>query len=289
MTNHLLGVAVFAAFAVGMAQDPTSMESEGRPEFVVASIKECNATDQTAPSTSSPGRLSLICWPLWRLIADAYETFATGEVKPLNLLVPLPLEGAPGWVNSTRYSIDAKAEGPQSGAMMRGPIMQALLENRFQLTTHRDTREVPAYIMTVARGGAKLRPTEEGSCNQVDPTDLTRSPKVTLGGKPWCLEPTMARKGSLTLFDLHGASLGVFSKFVHPDNRPVIDRTGLTGVFDFHLEWETDSDGGATNDDPSPHMSVIVAIREQLGLRLDPGKGPREFLIVDHVEKPSQN
>jgi uncharacterized protein (TIGR03435 family) len=289
VTKHLLGVAVFAAFSIGTAQDLTSKGPRGRPEFVVASIKECNPTDQTANSTSLPGRLSLICWPLWRLIADAYETFATGETEPLNLLVPLPLEGAPAWVNSARYSINAKAEGPQSGAMMRGPLMQALLENRFQLKTHRDTREVPAYILTVAKGGAKLRPTEEGSCNRVDPADLARSPKVMPGGKPWCLAPTITRKGSFTLFDLPGATLGVFSKFVHPDGRPVIDRTGLTGVFDFHLEWETDSDGGATNDDPSPHMSVIVAIREQLGLRLDPGKGPREFLIIDHVEKASQN
>ncbi len=290
MNRHLWGVmAVFFAFSRGVAQDLASPQSQSGSTFEVASIKECAAADQPAPSLSAQGRLRLSCWPLWRLIADAYDTFATGKVEPLKSLVPLPPEGAPAWVNSTRYSIDAKAGNASNGAMMRGPMMQALLEDRFKLKIHREMREVPAYVMTIAKGGAKLRPAEVGSCNPTDPTDLARTPNVAPGGKPWCLAPTMARKGQLTLFDLHGATLEVFSKFIHPDGRPVIDRTGLTGVFDFHLEWETDSDGGAKNDDPSPHMSVILAIREQLGLRLDSGKGPRELLVIDHVEKPSAN
>jgi uncharacterized protein (TIGR03435 family) len=281
--------AVLAAPLFTAPQDPAA-----RPKFEVASIKECTDTDRPPPSTSSPGRLGLSCWPLWRLIADAYETFASGKVNPLNPLVPRPIEGAPAWVNSARYSIDAKAEGPQSGAMMRGPMMQTLLEDRFQLKIHRETREVSAYIMTVAKGGPKLHRTVEGSCNPIDPTDLTQSLKILPGGKPWCLLPTNGSKGPLLVFDVHGMTLDTFCKFLLPKDRPVIDRTGLSGAYDIHLEWPPDApnspapDGGAASD-PSPHTSATVAMREQLGLRLDPGKGTREFLMIDRVEKPSRN
>lgn len=68
--------------------------------------------------------------------------------------------------------------------MMRGPMMQALLEERFRLRAHTETRQVPVYVMTVAEGGSKLRPTEEGSCNHLDPTDLAQPANST---KPWCI------------------------------------------------------------------------------------------------------
>ena len=96
------------------------------------------------------------------------------------------------------------------------------------------------------------------------------------------------------VFDVHGMTLEVFCKLLHPDGLPVINRTGLMGAFDIHLEWEPDAANSPTPDngvasDPSPHTSAIVATRQQLGLRLDHGKGPQEFLVIDHVEKPSQN
>lgn len=289
MERRLLGITAVCALSSLHA-----LSAQDRPKFEVASIKECTDADRPPPSTSSPGRLGLGCWPLWRLIADAYETFASGKVNPMNLLVPRPIEGAPAWVNSARYSIDAKAEGPQSGAMMRGPMMQTLLEDRFQLKIHRETREVSAYIMTVAKGGPKLQRTKEGSCNPVDPTDFSQSLKILPGGKPWCLVSTNGSKGPLMVFDVHGMTLDAFSKLLRPDGRPVIDRTGLPGAFDIHLEWESDPptspapDGRAASD-PSPHTAIMVAMREQLGLRLDPGKGTREFLVIDRVEKPSRN
>lgn len=271
-----------------------ALSAQDRPKFEVASIKECTNADRPPPSTSSPGRLGLSCWPLSRLIAEAYETFATGKVDPLKFLFPRPLEGGPAWVNSARYSIDAKAEGPQSGAMMRGPMMQTLLEDRFQLKIRREIREVPVYIMTGAKGGPKLHRTVEGSCNPVDPTDLTQSLKILPGGKPWCLVPTNGSKGPLMVFDVHGMTLDTFSNLLRPDGRPVINRTGLSGAYDIHLEWESNAptasapDGVAASD-PSPHASIIVAMREQLGLQLDPGKGTREFLMIDRIEKPSRN
>jgi uncharacterized protein (TIGR03435 family) len=172
-------------------------------------------------------------------------------------------------------------------------MMQRLLEDRFHLKTHRETREVSVYIMTVAKDGPKLRPTKEDGCNHLDTTDLTQSLRIMPGGKPWCVITSPTRNGSSFVWDVSGMSLDVFSKLLKVAGRPVIDRTGLTGTFDIHLEWEGNDpnasppDGAAASEPPS--TSIVSAIRKQLGLQLDPGKGPREFLVIDHVERPSEN
>ncbi|HEY3839169.1 MAG TPA: TIGR03435 family protein [Bryobacteraceae bacterium] len=287
MKKHLLRVAAISVAGLS-AQGLLSGQSASpaTPKFEVASVKECKAGDRSPPTISSPGRLSLGCWNLKTVILQAYEVFASGKVDPLNPVLPLtPVEGDPAWINSARYSIDAKAETPQSGAMMRGPMMQALLEERFHMRTHREIREVPVYLMTVDKGGPKFRPTKEGSCLPVDTSgDLTAHHP---DGEP-CAAVKVARKGPTTVFDFRGFTLAVFAGDLHPDGRHVIDRTGLAGPFDIHLELETaapdSADPGGAASDPLP-----VAMRQQLGLRLVPGKGPVEFLVIDHIEKPSEN
>ena len=92
-------------------------------------------------------------------------------------------------------------------------------------------------------------------------------------------------------WDVKGMSMEVFSKLINP-GRPVIDKTGLSGTYDVHLEWWLDEstsafDGGAPTD--TNRVSLIQAIRKQLGLQLSPGKGPREFLIIDRLERPTEN
>ena len=86
------------------------------------------------------------------------------------MIRPLDLKGAPAWLDSARYSIEAKTESPQTAAMMRGPMMQVLLEERFHLAIHRAAKEEDAYIMTVAKGGLKAPRTKEGSCIPFDYT-----------------------------------------------------------------------------------------------------------------------
>ena len=290
-TYSVYVAAFFAAFFTARAQGPDVGQSGEltKAKFEVASIKECDGKGQPSPSVSSPVRLRLTCWALSRLIADAYDTFANGKVDPLKPPSAAPLEGTPAWASSTRYTIDAKADGPQSGAMLRGPMMQTLLEDRFQVKVHRENREISGYLMTVDKSGLKLKPAQNGSCDRVDPTDLDQSPP----SMP-CSVPQMRRSGPLTVLDMRGVSLDVFARLLHPDGHAVIDRTGLTGQFDIHLEWENaaansrDTDSG-TASEPSPHVSTIEAMRRQLGLRLDVGKGTRELLVIDHVEKPSAN
>lgn len=225
----------------------------------------------------------------WQAASDLLATLAPaprslrdlrerGQVDPVKILGGgFPLEGTPNWVNSARYTIDAKAESAQTGAMMRGAMMQALLEERFQVKVHRETGEISGYLMTVDKGGLKLKLTHEGSCDHIDPTDLSQS----LPAMP-CNVPLMTRSGTLTVLDLRGVTLDAFARLIHPDGRPVIDQTGLTGTWGIHLEWEPpDPNSGATTQ--------IEAMRSQLGLRLNPGKGARDLLVIDQIEKPTAN
>jgi uncharacterized protein (TIGR03435 family) len=209
--------------------------------------------------------------------------YASGKADPLNPRIPrVPIEG-PAWIDSDRYSIDAKAEGAPSLETMRGPMMQALLEERFQLEIRRKTREVPVYALVVSRGGPKLPPTKEGSCT---PLDLARTAPRAPGDKPWCAVSSTVRKGPNVVWDARGLTLAAFAESLGLD-RPVIDKTGIAGVFDFHLEFAPDESAGSV--DPARAPSIFTALPEQLGLRLTPAKGPSEFLVVDRLEKPSEN
>jgi uncharacterized protein (TIGR03435 family) len=94
------------------------------------------------------------------------------------------IEGAPGWIESERYRINAKAEGPASLGMMREPMLQALLEDRFKVKVHHETRELPVYALTVAKNGLKVKRTAEGGCTPRDLTQIQTPPGP--GQNPWC-------------------------------------------------------------------------------------------------------
>jgi uncharacterized protein (TIGR03435 family) len=182
-------------------------------------------------------------------------------------------------------------------------MLQALLEERFKLKVHWETKEVPVYALTVAKGGPKLQPFKEGSCYLLDITQLYAPTKAApRPGQP-CRNGN-SRKGSNGIVDWRGLSVDQFAKqvLIGVVDRPVIDRTGIAGKFSFHLEFAPDQatphflPGGALDtgqagpsDEPVGGPSIFSAIQEQLGLKLVPAKGPRDFLVIDHVERPSEN
>lgn len=283
------------------------------PKFEVASITPCG--DDVAPDGRGMA-IFLNCQTVAGYIGAAYGHFV---VYAGNLTASVPIEGGPAWINSERYSINVSPE------LMTWPMLQALLEDRFKLKIHRGTREVPMYALTVAEGGPKLQvcparpagpvrgflfppsppcfqPFKEGSCTPRPPRDLTK-PFGPTG--PWpALPPGQEYCVSLGLpigpnmvVDAQGMSLDDFFKnFLTPPGRPVINKTGITGKFDFHLELALDEDlrglvTGQRRGDPFEPVapSIVTAVREQLGLKLEPAKGPGEFLVIDHVERPSEN
>jgi uncharacterized protein (TIGR03435 family) len=219
--------------------------------------------------------------------------FADGTVA--NFFSSVPIEGGPAWIHSERYSINAKSESKATPEMMQGPVLQALLEDRFKLKIHRETREIPVYVLAVAKGGLKLQQFKEGSCTSRPPIDLTKPPAppppLPSGGKYCANVGTL--KGPNMVVNVDGATLDDFAKiFLRSVGRPVISKTAITGKFNFHLEYAPDEALRRLlpNDLGEPTApSIFTALQEQLGLKLESAKGPGQFLVIDHVERPSEN
>jgi uncharacterized protein (TIGR03435 family) len=278
------------------------------PRFDVAVIKPCKP-GQTArvPSAGRGGeggprqsnRLVLNCETPLAMVREAYLYFANGVIHPpLNLP---PIEGAPAWADAEHYHLEAEidsSEAPMPNSYMKqGPMLQTLLEQRFQLKLHRETREVPAYALTIAKGGVKMLPTVDGSC-----FDLSKHlPLPPPGERPFICGFT--RNGPRTPGMAHWEGRGfTVSKLIDylatGLHRPIVDRTGLTGTFDFKLEFavedspQTDDPGAQdftkTPADPAG-ASIFTAVQQQLGLTLETTRGPQPFLVIDHIERPTEN
>jgi uncharacterized protein (TIGR03435 family) len=231
----------------------------------------------------SPGRFGVECVSLRDYIRGAYGSYGFGRnpnVRPPKVL------GGPDWVDTDRYDIVAKAPGEAGLDAMYGPMMRALLEDRFGLKIHSEIRELPVYALTAARGGAKLTPAKPGSCVAVDMNSVLKAPP----GPNYCGRFEMKR-GTVRIADARGMTVAEFAARVFRDtlDRPVIDRTGIGGLFDIHLEFSGLDNSTAPGGIDSTAPSVFTAVQEQLGLKLSPDKGPVEVLVIDHVEKPSAN
>ncbi len=300
-------LAVVAPIIVGTMNVPLTMaqsrvsqlDSRQEPtrKFDVSAIKLCKATTGVmmgAGAEFSPGRMNTGCVPLAApdntgLIQRAYVRFAGGRLHTFGLL---PIKGGPAWVRSDLYKIEATAGGRPGTELMQGPMLQALLEERFGLRIHRDVHAGPVYALTLARGGSRLKPFVEGSCL---PMGIGNPPPEPASGQRYC------RSRIYTLMptaDAEGANLGEFAKLLSVFlDRPVIDRSGLDGRFDIHLEFSADEAtpgirGPVPDASPAPdpnRPSIFTAIQEQLGLRLQAATGPVESLVIDHVERPSEN
>lgn len=250
------------------------------PKFEVASIRACQAPVNDLGPHSSPGRLVTDCAELLNLIGNAYTTFADGQLN--HNTEPVPIIGAPGWIHSASYEINATAEGGTAVPMMMGPMMQRLLEDRFQLKIHRQTVEGSVYFLSAIRGGPKLTPFREGSCTPY--SSLPRPP--LLPGTEYC--ETFISGGKASSVTAKGATLGQFSKTLRVLlDRPVIDKTGITGRFDMQVRF-SEVAPEVTASDPNS-ISIFVALQDQLGLKLESGRGPIETLVIDHIERLSGN
>jgi len=220
------------------------------------------------------------------LIRGAYIQYATGRDPSSPRVL-----GGPDWLRSDRYIIDAKPEESQSQGMMMGPMLQTLLEDRFKLKVHRESREVPVYALTVAKNGPRLSPFQKGSCTPVEFGTVPRP-------RPADACRVMVGRGTLTA---QGSTVSALSKLLFlVMDRPVLDKTGISGLFDFHLEFVSDEHtpyldpkgdpafpADTPADDPGP--SIFAVLQKQYGLKLEPTKGPRDFLVIDHAERPSEN
>ena len=263
---------LLAPIVVGVLAAPAiRAQSAPRPKFETVSIKPCRvyaALPRGGAATVAPDGVSFNCVVVSELIRQAYVLYANGHLNDnLNDLATVRIEGGPEWINSDGYQIDAKAEGAPGEYMLRGPAMQALLEERFRLKIRHQSREVPVYALTVANGGPKLEPSKDG-CRTLE-----------LNSPQWCVGQPI-RGDSFRLMGVTMADLCKFLSLPEMSDRPTIDETGITGRSDIQLPGRP---GEAQTFDP-----LRTAV-QKLGLDLRQANGPREFLVIDSVERPSEN
>jgi uncharacterized protein (TIGR03435 family) len=261
------------------------------PKFEVVSVKRCQPGSAKG-GDSSPGRLYIGCGLLadvdnTGLIQQAYNRYASGQLTSTKII---PIEGAPDWIHSATFEIDAKSDGHPGIVMMLGPMMQALLEDRFKLKIHRETRQGPVYELALGKGSPKLKPFKAGSCT---PVEVGRPMPTLASGQHYCRN-MVAPRGAV---DIEGGTLSGFAGLLGMAlDRSVIDKTGITGYFEIHLKFSADNSpvprrtAGDLGADMAPDApSIFQAIQEQLGLKLVPAKGPVDVLVIDHIERPYEN
>lgn len=208
---------------------------------------------------------------------------ATGVTLKLLILaayrVPFfEISGGPDWLNSARFDVNAKAAGEvdqDRGALM----LQALLEDRFQLKAHRETKDLPIYALVPAKNGPRLRDSKGSACTTYD------------FGNPQSQEPrhpcrTLNYGNRIVGGKVSMKELADMLSQLPELGRRVVDKTGLTGTWDLDLQW---APAGAGAGDQTSGPSIFTALPEQLGLRLESQKGPVEMFVIDRAEKPTEN
>lgn len=274
-------------------------QTEMPPAFEVASVKPVEARHRGAgplrggPGTNSPGRLSGIA-SMKTLLLRAYDVTA------------YQLSG-PGWMDTERYEIDARIPAGATREQV-ATMLQSLLAQRFRLAVHRETHELPVFELTAGRGGPKLLESSISSEEAGNPrltagpdgypelaagSKLSHSYEVVIGGSDGARYQHWAR---------HETMQQLAARLSSQLNRLVIDRTGLTGQYDFSLSWTTDGGTIARTDPPpdmiethntpvsDPGLTLFSALQKELGLRLESKKASVPVVVVDHIEKvPTAN
>jgi uncharacterized protein (TIGR03435 family) len=281
-------MALAGPFAIGLGNAGLgNAQSQSSPPlaFEVASVKPNKSGAIRAPSMILPGgRFTATNNTLRALILNAYGISAS----------PYLLSGGPAWIDSEAYDVDAKAAANAipPGASNRvlwektRLMLRTLLADRFHLVIRSDAKELPVYELAVARNGSKLNRAEQ---------DCTASLTACHG---FSGNPTRLSGPAVDMTDL-ALTLSSYS------DRPVLDKTGIQGLFDIKLQWNPfagraqspedvqRSPGAEAREGRNPDLdslpTLFTALEQQLGLKLESRKGPIEIYVIDHVERPSEN
>jgi uncharacterized protein (TIGR03435 family) len=275
------------AFVVTALNAPVvQAQSADLPKFEVASIKPAAPDARGMFIRPSPGgRLEITNMPVKEMMVIAWK------------VQPFQISGGPPWFDTARYDIVAKAESkPKDGDL---PLMlQSLLAERFHLELHKETKELPVYALVMAKSDGKLgpglTPAKEGACTPFDPS---KPPAQRAPGQPFALGCGNLQMGFRNMKAVAIPIANILPMFARLLGRTVIDKTGLTGNFDINLEWTPDESQAmqpppdAPKPPPSDNLgpSLFTALQEQLGLKLLSQKGPITVLVIDRVEKPTEN
>ncbi len=290
--------------AVDQTQQPANAGPVAR--FDAATIKPCT-TEEAPPGPArgtmggtnasfSPGRMNVPCVTLEQLIYLAYAGAGAPLDEQLVNVVPggasddKKVRGGPAWLHSqhTKFAVEGTAAGASDRYVLVGSMLRSLLEERFKLKVHRDTEDVPMFAMTVGKGGLKIKPMQPGDCVPYD-----GSQQVDLNAtRPSCGSLTMGSNGPNVVWKFNKFELrSLANRLSGALEAYVIDRTGVTDEFMLRLEFHPDEntpgihwaarDGDAGGPEAA---SIFTALDQQVGVKLEKTKGPRGFLVIDHVE-----
>ncbi|MGH9598314.1 MAG: TIGR03435 family protein [Terracidiphilus sp.] len=229
------------------------------PTYEVVSVKPHKAVDDGM-------------W--WRMTPDGFSTSGVTldnlMMNAYGLITPDQISGLTGWADADKFDIQAKMDEETTAALQKlSPkerfhqqqlMMRAMLADRFELKVHHETKELPIYELVIARSGLKMKesPANEKGRGMFGPNKITA-------------QATPIESLAFSLSNNVG--------------RIVVDKTGLTGKYDFTLKWTPDDQQESADSGPS----IFAALEEQLGLKLVPAKGPVDTIVVDRIEKPSPN
>ena len=275
---------------------PIFSQGPGRakPSFEVATVK---------PNASGDNRVAIMRQPGGRFVSTGVSLkMLMGFAYRVR---DFQISGGPNWITTDRWNIEGKAEEgsipPPTGPPdpnVPDPLslmVQSLIEERFQLKMHRETKELPVYELVAAKGGAKIKLSEDQSPFRPPERGAPPPPPPQRGGP---LPRGSMRMGRGDL-EANGVPLANFIQTLAQQlGRPVIDKTELKGLYDIKLQWTPELGQGPVvpgGPEPPPPpadvsgASIFTAIQEQLGLRLESTKGPVEVLVIDSVQKPTEN
>lgn len=251
-STSLMGIGMRSALA-GMASAWMTLANPPQ-NLEVSSVKASHTASAESNVDSVRGRLTATNITVRELIRLAYG------------VRDYQIERAPGWVDAERFDIVAKSVSSTSNSMEDlKSLVRELLASRFQLATHRESRQASLYLLVAAKDGPKLAahndaaPKARGGCGRLLGRGVTADAIATILSRQL--------------------------------DREVVNRTALSGEYDFQLNFTPDSGPCAPNADSDPpgRPSLYAAVQEQLGLKLEPAKGPVEFLVIDRVNRPSEN
>ena len=294
MRQKLVNVTMFYRYAISALTcalcSAAFAQPSPSPAFEVASVKISPAQTgrgsmRGGPGTADPGRISLTSVTLFNVILRAYDR------KGFQL-------SAPDWVSSQRYDIVAQVP-PGASREQCNRMLQTLLNERFHMVVHHETKELQGFELVTGRGGSKLKPSSESGVS--DPPAPSGPPKTDANGYPQLPGPGLAmmeaaKAGAVIVFlTARAQPLSALVELLSREfQMPISDQTGLRGNFDFQMEFAPRPPGAlppppsldrppAPEEDAAPNLTS--AVQQQLGLRLNSRRVPTDVLVIDRVDK----
>ena len=254
----LLLSGMVIAIVTGCEMRGQSPPATAPPAFEVASVKPTGRP----PESSSNG------WSVNNGSFTAHAAWVRGMIAFAHGVHAAQVHGGPAWVDTEQYDVIAKAESRDASLDQMKVMLQTLLADRFKLVVHRETKEMPVYTLVAGKNGSKLQEAKEAEKTYA----------------------SFVGKGHLVCTRVN--MLGLTITLSNTLGTPVHDETGLTGYYDFSLEWTdplSQRPGGGVPEPANSPPDIFRAVQDQLGLKLNAGRGPAEILVIDHIERASEN